>query len=133
LRFSIIYGERHEHLSPVEQLFLDVRTKDIVTVGSRRNARRYLHVEDVCRGILASLGRSGFEVFNLSNDRLVSMEEIVLTSAKVWERTVKIEERNAAHVSVRNPDNARARVELGWAPTVELQEGLTRYRKFLES
>ncbi len=133
LRFSIIYGDRHEFLSAVEQLFLDVQDKEVVTVGSRSTGRRFIHVDDIVSGILAALGRTGFEIFNLSGDRVVTMEEIVQTSARILGRDVSLHERAPEQVSVRNPDNSAARNMLGWRPTVDLYSGLTRYHDFLKA
>jgi len=46
-------------------------------------------------------------------------------SAAMLGRSPKIVEENPAEVSVRNPDNSRARAILGWSPQVTLREGLT--------
>ena len=38
-------------------LFNAVRSRDEVTVGSKATARRFIHVDDIAAGILASRGR----------------------------------------------------------------------------
>jgi nucleoside-diphosphate-sugar epimerase len=133
LRFGIVYGPRPTNWSAVEALFNSVRTKDEVTVGARATARRFIHVEDIAAGILASRGRQGYEVFNLSGDRPVTLAEIVDTSAKLYGRTVRIVESNPSQPSVRNPDNAKARAELGWAPTFGIEAGLADLKAFFDT
>jgi len=125
LRFGIVYGPRLPAAwSAVESLFEAVRTQGIVTVGSLATARRFIHVTDIARGILAALGRSSYEIFNLSGETLITLQDIIEQSAQLLNRQPRVIERNPASVSIRNPDNRKAREVLGWAPQVGLKEGL---------
>ena len=132
LRFGIVYGPRMANWSAVESLFNAARQQDEIKIGSVRTARRFIHLEDIISGILACRGRSGYEIFNLSGDAPVSLGEVVETSAKLWGRTVKIVETNPNQPSIRNPDNAKARANLGWAPEFDLSAGLLDLKKFFE-
>jgi nucleoside-diphosphate-sugar epimerase len=132
LRFGIVYGPRPANWSAVEALFNSVRTNDEVTVGARATARRFIHVDDIASGILASRGRAGFEIFNLSGDRPVTLGEIVDTSARLLGRRVRVLEKNPSQPSVRNPDNTKARSALGWAPSFGIEEGLTDLKAFFD-
>lgn len=123
LRFGIVYGPRPGG-SAVEALFNSVRTKDEVTVGSLKTARRFIHVEDIVSGILASVGRSGFEIFNLSGDRLISLADVIEASKRVLGRDPLVRESDPNNVSVRNPDNAKIRAQLAWKPEYDLDRGL---------
>lgn len=131
LRFGIVYGPRAANWSAVESLFNSVLTKDEVKVGALATARRFVHVDDIVSGILASCGRSGFEIFNLSSDRLISLGDVIEASSKITGRRPKIVEGNASQVSIRNPDNAKARAELGWAPQTDLEVGLKALADFM--
>ncbi len=124
LRFGIVYGPRPANWSAVESLFHAVRTQDTVSVGSMASARRFIHVEDIADGILAAIGRSGFEVFNLSGDRLITLGEVIAESAAVLDRRPVIVEKTPQQVSIRNPDNRKARDTLGWRPVIGLRDGL---------
>jgi nucleoside-diphosphate-sugar epimerase len=104
-----------------------------VTIGARATARRFIHVKDIAAGILASLSRSGFEVFNLTGDRPVTLGEIVDTSARLLDRRVRLLESNPAQPSVRNPDNAKARSLLAWRPRFDLEAGLGDLKTFFET
>ena len=132
LRFGIVYGPRPSNWSAVEALFNSVRTKDEITVGSAATARRFIHVDDIASGILASWGRCGFEVFNLSGDRPVTLGEIVETSARLLGRRVRVVESNPSQPSVRNPDNAKARAALGWAPKIGIEAGLADLKTYFD-
>lgn len=125
LRFGIVYGPRPDNWSAVEALHDAVGRQERVQVGARLTGRRFIHVDDIAAGLGASLGRGGFEVFNLTGDRVVTLGEIVEASACVHGRkTPEVEERDPGRVTVRNIDNARAKAALGWRPGVSLHEGL---------
>lgn len=131
LRFGIVYGSRAENWSAVESLFNAVRTRDEVTVGCLGTARRFIHVDDIVEGILASLGRSGYEVFNLAGDRLVSLGDVIETSRGLLGRNPVVRESAPGTPSIRNPESSRFRTATGWRPRVSLEQGLRSLESFL--
>lgn len=133
LRFGIVYGPRAANWSAVESIFNTVRTKDEVKIGSGATARRFIHVDDIVSGVLASRGRSGFEIFNLSGDRPISLTEVVETGASLLGKKVNLIESNPGQASIRNPDNTRARAQLNWKPEVDLRSGLESLRAFFNA
>ncbi|MEP7361703.1 MAG: NAD(P)-dependent oxidoreductase [Acidobacteriota bacterium] len=127
LRFGIVYGPRPSNWSAVETLYDAVSHKNEVEVkGSLGTARRFLHVEDICSGILSAVEKAatGFAVFNLSGDRLISLGEVIEESMRLTGRRPRVAEGAPEAISIRNPDNTRARAELGWAPRYDLAAGL---------
>ena len=127
LRFGIVYGPRPSNWSAVEMLHDAVSHKDLVEVkGSLATARRFIHVEDICTGILASVENApaGFSVFNLSGDRLVSLGDVIEQSMRLTNRRPRVIEGAPQSVSIRNPDNTKARAALDWAPKLDLASGL---------
>jgi UDP-glucose 4-epimerase len=124
LRFGIIYGKRPGNWSAVESLFFGARDKSTIEIGSARTGRRFIHVSDICRGIIASLDRSGYEIFNLSGDHLITLGEIVAEGARIWDTKPLLLEKNPSVISIRNPENAKAREILSWAPRYDLATGL---------
>ena len=133
LRFGIVYGTRPSNWSAVENLFNAVRTQDEITIGAAATARRFIHVNDIADGLLASRGRTGFEIFNLSGDGLITLGDVVDASQTLLGRQVKVVESNPAQPSIRNPDNRKARANLAWKPEVGLVAGLADLNTFLES
>lgn len=130
LRFGIVYGPRSENWSAVEALFHHVMTRDGVEVGSLRTGRRFIHVEDLVSGILAALGREDCATYNLSGDRIVTLGDVIDTSARLLGRSPAVTEKNPDAVSLRNPSNALAREALGWAPEYDLTRGLETLRDY---
>ena len=124
LRFGIIYGPAPNNWGAVESLFAAVQTQDIVQVGSLATARRFIHLSDVAEGICSAIGRTGYEVFNLSGNELITLQDIIDHSSQFFGRRPEVQETNPNSVSIRNPDNSKARNVLGWTPVVSLSDGL---------
>ena len=104
LRFGIVYGPRTSNWSAVEALFNAVREKDVVSVGSLATGRRFIHVEDIVGGILKTVGRTGFEIFNLSGNSVITLGEVVEQSAELLGRRPPVDEKNPKAISIRKRD-----------------------------
>ena len=113
LRFGIVYGPRCANWSAVEALLSNVRTKDEIVVGSLATARRFIHVRDIASGIAATIGRTGFGLYNLAGSELVTLARLIDLSCAVTGRQPRIVERDAAAASIRNPISTKAYRELG--------------------
>jgi UDP-glucose 4-epimerase len=125
LRFGIVYGPRGSNWSAVESMCDAVAQRDRIEVGSLDTARRFIHVDDIASGIAAALGRApGFEIFNLTGSRLVTLGDIISESVRLHGRSPAVEERTPGRPSIRDIDNAKARRELGWEPRIGLRQGL---------
>jgi nucleoside-diphosphate-sugar epimerase len=124
LRFGIIYGPRPSNWSAVEALAHAVGTQDEVSVGALATARRFIHVDDIARGILAALGRTGFEVFNVQGPTLTSLGDVIAGASAQFGRAPRIVESNSAAPSIRNIEATRFTEATGWRPTITLADGL---------
>jgi UDP-glucose 4-epimerase len=124
LRFGIVYGPRPSNWSAVESLFAKTASDDAIAVGDLATARRFVHVDDIAAGILAAVGRTGCEVFNLSGDDLITLEQIIATGSKIHGTAPAVSESQPGSASIRNPDNAKAAAVLGWRPAINLEAGL---------
>ena len=124
LRFGIIYGPRPSNWSAVESLFDSAKNKDEVVVGSLKAGRRFIHVDDICAGILASVGQTNFEIFNISSDSTVTLGQIIEESKRIHGTTPKLIESSPEKISLRNPSNVKAKQYLNWRPLISLSDGL---------
>ncbi len=125
LRFGIVYGPRPTPMSAVEGIFNEVRTLDTIEIkGSLSSGRRFVHVSDIADGVLSALGRSGYEIFNLSGNQVMTFGEIIKQSANILNRHPQVVETDPKAINLRNPDNQKVRRELGWEPRLSLEQGL---------
>ena len=131
LRFGIVYGPRSDNWSALESLVNSVQHKPEISIGALATARRFIHVEDIVSGILATNGRTGFEIFNLSGDRPISLGEVIAEAETISGRHPKVTETNPENPSVRNPDNTKIKVALGWKPQRDLRAGVKDVYEFI--
>lgn len=120
LRFGIVYGPRKEAGSAVESIYRDVRAGRVVKIGSAQTARRFIHVEDIVSGILASQGHYG--TYNLTGDELVSLGKIAF-GADLSDVPI-IRETHPDNPSIRDAPNDKARITLGWEPCYNIRTGM---------
>ena len=124
LRFGIIYGSRPSNWSAVESLFDSVKNKEEVVVGSLKAGRRFIHVDDICAGILAVVGQTDFEIFNISSDSTVTLGQVIEESRRIHGTTPRVTESSPKKISLRNPSNLKAKQQMNWRPLVSLSDGL---------
>lgn len=124
LRFGIIYGPRPNNWSAVEALTHAVAAQDEISVGALATARRFVHVDDIARAILAARGRTGFEVFNVQGPALTSLGDVIVAASAQLGRAPRIVETNPRAPSIRNIDAIRFTEATGWRPTVDLVNGI---------
>lgn len=133
LRFGIVYGPRLRNWCAVESFFDKVRRGVDLEIGSACTSRKFIHVDDLCRGILASVGLSGHHTINLAGDDSVTLGDVVRVSQDVTGRRVQVRETAPESPSVRNPDNALAKKLLGWRPEVSFDAGVRTLMERMEN
>ena len=124
LRFGIIYGPRGANWSAVEALAHTVATAEQVSVGALSTARRFIHVADIADAILASLGRSGLETFNVQGPTLASLGDVIAAACVHTGRSPTITETSPETPSIRNIDATRFTAATGWVPRIGLVDGI---------
>jgi dTDP-glucose 4,6-dehydratase len=104
--------------------------KPLPVYGDGLHVRDWIHVEDHCRGLVAALeaGEAG-EVYNFGGDA----ERTNIRVVRAIVEMTGVDEGLVTHVTDRPGhdrryaiDASKAREELGWAPTVDFEEGLAR-------
>ena len=124
LRFGIIYGPRKDGWSAVEEISSKVKNEEQIVLGSLKTGRRFVHVKDIARGIILSIGLNGLHTINLSGDKIITLDDIIKMSEKIFEKKSIVEEKNPHDISVRNPSNKKAEELINWKPLINLEEGI---------
>ena len=124
LRFGIIYGPRKNNWAAVESIFSQVKKHEEITINSKRNGRRFVHVSDICNGIIKSVGLKGFNIINLTGDSVITIEDLIDESEKILSKKISVIEKNPNEIDVRNPSNKKAKEIIDWSPKLTLSKGL---------
>ncbi len=129
LRFFTVYGPRQR---PEMAITLFTRAaidgRPIVMFGDGSMRRDFTHVDDIVRGVLATIdgAPSGFRAYNLGSGapvRLDSLVELIGRSAGVHP-VLNRDVVPLGDVDATFADIARARDELKWQPRVTLEDGI---------
>lgn len=124
LRFGIIYGPRKSNWSAVESILNQVKTQDKVSVGSLKTGRRFVHVSDIANGIIHSFGLDGFNIINLTGNKINTLKDIIELSQEILGKKIEVFENNSNQISIRNPSNNKAKKLINWEPQINLKSGL---------
>lgn len=130
VRATNVYGARQQLFKIIPRTAIYVKQgKTVELHGGGAAVKSYIHVRDVSRGELAILmkGRLG-EVYHLSPDAGVAVKDVVRKvcelSGKDFAAATKAVSERPGQDKAYLLDSSKARVELGWAPTVGLDAGL---------
>lgn len=129
LRFGIVCGTTGEKKSAVESLFISVKEKSEVSVGSLESGRCFIHVSDIATGVAESIGLPGFEIINLAGDRLVTLRDIIEISKKILNKNPNVVETSPENISVRNISNSKAKKMIDWKPEIPIEAWLESLAK----
>jgi UDP-glucuronate 4-epimerase len=129
LRFFTVYGPRQRPEMAITLFTRAVLGRRPITVFGDGSMRRdFTHVDDIVRGILASIERSppGYRAYNLGSSAPVDLQTLVqaIGAAAGVEPIVKRAHVPLGDVDATFADIVRARDELGWEPRIPLRRGL---------
>ena len=131
LRFGIIYGHKNGKGSAVESIARTVKNCESITTKSLKTGRRFVHVKDIARGIILSLGLKNFNIINLSGNKVNTLKEIIETSQRIFHKKIEIIEDDPDNPDVRNPSNRKASKIINWKPEIDLEHGIKDLEPFL--
>jgi len=130
LRFGIPYGPRSRPTAVVAA-FTDkaLHGQPLTIAGDGTQSRRFVYVEDLAEGVVASLAPAGRNrVFNLVRDEDVSVRAIARTVRDVvGEVPIVHVEGRAGDLRAAKVSGERAHRELGWEAATTFTEGVRRY------
>ena len=131
LRFFTVYGPRQRPEMAIHKFTrLLTAGKPIPLFGDGSSSRDYTYVDDIVDGVVRSLDRpNGFRIYNLGESRTVTLRELTekLAAALGVELRADRQPAQPGDVDTTYADVSRAREELGYAPSVPIEEGLERF------
>ena len=122
LRFGIIYGSSvKKNWSLIEKIFEKVKNNNDLHIGSKKTARKFIHLDDLINGILLSIKLKGFNILNLTSNEKISLKQIVEISEKFLQKKIKVIELNAKEPSIRNINSIKAQNLLNWKLNIKFK------------
>jgi len=131
VRATNVYGARQQLFKIIPRSAIYIRLgKKIELHGGGTAVKSYIHIRDVSRGELAILEKGEIgKLYHLSPDRGVAVREVVATICQrmnvPFEKAVDVVAERPGQDAAYVIDSTRARTELGWAPRITINEGMS--------
>jgi dTDP-glucose 4,6-dehydratase len=138
VRGTNVYGARQQLFKIIPRSVIYVKLgKKIELHGGGVAVKSYIHIRDISRGELAILDRGTVgQIYHLSPDRGVSVRAVVETICermkKPFEQAVTMVGERPGQDAAYVIDSSKARLELGWAPSITLKDGLSEVIDWVE-
>jgi UDP-glucuronate 4-epimerase len=131
LRFFTVYGPRQRPDLAIHKFTrLIAQDKPIPVFGDGSTSRDYTFVEDIVKGILASLDRcERYRIYNLGGSDPVTLAQLIEGLEKAIGKKAIIDRRPSQPGDVERTyaDLTRSTAELGYKPTTPLAMGLKKF------
>ncbi len=107
---------------------------EIEVWGDGEQTRSYMYIDDCVEGLIRLMASNCADALNLGTDQLVSINELVDLVCNAAGKQVKKRHdlTKPQGVRGRNSDNSRLRKELGWEPSISLEQGLAITYRWIE-
>ena len=137
LRYFTVYGPRQRPDMGFNRFFSAIlKGQPLIQYGDGLQTRDFTFVADAARATAdaAVRGVPG-RVYNIGGGARVSLKEVFAMLARVSGREVKIDQQRPQKGDMRDTyaDTSRAKADLGFAPTVTLEEGLGQMWRWMEA
>jgi UDP-glucose 4-epimerase len=137
LRYFTVYGPRQRPDMGFNRFFSAILDgKPLVQFGDGLQTRDFTFVADAARATADAAVRGvPWRVYNIGGGARVSLREVFDLIARVSGRKVTIDYQPPQKGDMRDTyaDTSRARADLGFAPSVTLEEGLRAMWRWMES
>ena len=143
VRFHNVYGplgtyEGGKEKAPAaisRKVALAADGSEIEVWGDGQQTRSFMYIDDCLEGLLRLMASDHHDPINLGNDRLISVDDLVLLIAGIAGKRLHIRHDLSKPQGVRgrNSDNSRLRQVLGWEPSISLEQGLATTYRWIES
>jgi UDP-glucose 4-epimerase len=133
LRFANVYGPYSAHKKGAVTNFAKalLAEEPIVIFGDGTATRDFIHVDDICTGILGALETpiSGATVLHLATSvetQVINLAKLMALVAGRPNHPIRLEARRSGELERNFATFGRAKDEIGFAPRITLREGLTQ-------
>lgn len=125
LRFGILFGPREKPSSAVEGLLMETKHDSVINInGSKKSGRTFIYMDDLVSGLEKVITKNITGVFNLCNDKLYTLEDIVNVSNQLFGIKKRIIVSKKSKPVTRYNPNIKFKKYFKWKPKYDLKKGL---------
>lgn len=137
LRFANVYGPCSTRKTSVVAKFVrSVLAGDpLVVYGDGRQTRDFVHVRDICQGLVRALGRGEGETIGIASGIETSVIDMLEMLKAISQRSVTVlfKPERTGEIRRNYSDIDKARRVLGYEPKIDLPAGLAECFSWFES
>jgi UDP-glucuronate 4-epimerase len=131
LRFFTVYGPRQRPEMAIYKFAEKMLSgKSVPRYGDGSSARDYTYIDDIARGVVMSVEAAlPWQILNLGGNRTTTLSELIELIGRSAGVTPEIEALpdQPGDVPITYAEVGLAKKVLGWAPTIEIEEGIDRF------
>lgn len=137
LRFFTVYGPRQRPEMAIHKFTRLIAAGQPITLyGDGSTSRDYTYVDDIVDGVVASVERcAGYRIYNLGESKTTQLSDLVQHIARAVGKEAQITYLpvQPGDVTRTFADVTRAREELDYAPSIDIEEGVRRFVRWYRS
>ena len=136
IRPSAVYGELDVEDRVISKFMLSALRNDVLTVNGEHEYLDFTYIDDTVSGIIASVlsDNTNNKTYNITRGRSRSLLDAAKLAINISGKgTVKIQGRDINFPSRGSLCIDAARQDFGFNPTVDIEEGFSRYYDWLIS
>jgi nucleoside-diphosphate-sugar epimerase len=102
--------------------------REIEVWGDGQQTRSFMYIDDCIEGTLRLMDSALAEPVTIGSDELVTIDRLYRIAEEIagLDLTHRYDPSKPKGVRGRNSDNTMIRRELGWAPSIRLEDGMRR-------
>lgn len=137
LRLFTVYGPRQRPDLAINKFTeLIMRDEEIPLYGDGTMKRDYTYIDDIVSGFINAAERvNGFDIINLGNSYPISLIELIKLLEHNIGKKAKINfyPQQLGDVNITYADISKAKIILNYNPSINLQNGLTKFIQWKKS
>ncbi len=131
LRFFTVYGPAQRPEMAIHKFTRAIEEGRPVTMFGDGSMRRdFTYVDDIIDGVVAAMERArGYRIYNLGESQTITVAELIERIGEALGKVPQIERlpTQPGDVEVTYADIQRAKEELGYAPAIDVVQGLQKF------
>ncbi len=136
LRFFTVYGPRQRPDMAIHKFTRLIAAGEPIPVfGDGSSRRDYTYISDIIDGIDKSLEHcQGYHIYNLGESKTITLSELIALIEEKLGKEAIIDRRpmQPGDVPITYADVSRAREEIGYAPQVNMAEGIGEFVRWFK-
>ncbi len=137
LRFFTVYGKRQRPDLAIAKFFKHIKQgRPIPVFGDGSTSRDYTYIDDILNGIISAISYdTKFDIFNLGNDSVVRLKDLIFHIEKTLNirAIINRQPEQPGDVPITYANIDKARELLNYNPQIKIREGLKKYKTWLDN